>query len=418
MTFKRENWLLLTLAGIQFTHVLDFMIMMPLGPQFTRIFGINEAQFGLLVSAYTLAGGVSGLIASTVVERFGRKRLLLFLYGFFCLSAVACSLAPGYWTLMAARIAAGLFGGVLSGVSQTIVGDVIPFERRGRAMGIVMTSFSLASVAGVPAGLWLAGLFGWHAPFVAIAVLSAIFGVFAALTLPTLDAHVQSRNPVPAFRRIAGVLADANHRRAFGLTVLVMFGGFCVIPFLAINAQYGIGLSQEQIPYIYLFGGLGALATARWFGRLADRWGKVNCFRMLSVLAIAPTFAMTLMPHGAPLWLVLVTSTIFMALTSGRMIPSMAIVTSAAIPAVRGTFMTLNSSAQSAAMGLAALLGGTLISRDAAGHIQHYWLNAVVGTTASLLAIWLAGRLNLQPGTSGQKQAPTGHDPKGKSDDL
>ncbi len=152
MTGKRENWLLVTLAGIQFTHILDFMIMMPLGPQFTRIFGINDAQFGLLVSAYTLAGGLSGLVASGFIERFGRKRLLLVLYAFFFLSAIACSLAPGYWALMAARIAAGLFGGVLSSMAPTIVGDVIPFERRGRAMGIVMTSFSAASVAGVPAG--------------------------------------------------------------------------------------------------------------------------------------------------------------------------------------------------------------------------------------------------------------------------
>ena len=406
MTGKRETWLLVTLAGIQFTHILDFMIMMPLGPQFTQIFGINEAQFGLLVSAYTLAGGLSGLVASAFIERFSRKRLLLVLYVFFCLSAVACSLAPGYWALMGARVAAGLFGGVLSSMAPTIVGDVIPFERRGRAMGIVMTSFSAASVAGVPAGLWLAEHYGWHAPFIGIAILCAVLGTFAALTLPPLDAHLNQLKQSSPLERIRAVLAEPNHRRAFAFSVLVMFGGFSIIPFLAINAQYGVGLRQDQIPYIYLFGGLGALLSARWFGRLADRWGKVYCFRLASVLVIAPMFAMTLMPYGAPLWVMLIASTLFMILMSGRMIPSMAIVASAANPQVRGTFMTLNSSVQSGAMGLAALLGGALISRNAEGQLQNYWLNALVATVATVSAMWLAGRLFLHqnPATA----APSG----------
>ena len=401
MTEKRENWLLFTLAGIQFTHILDFMVMMPLGPQFTRIFGISDAQFGLLVSAYTLAGGVSGLVASTFIERFGRKRMLLTLYGFFCLSAVACSLVPGYYSLIAARIAAGVFGGVLSSLSQTIVGDVVPFERRGRAMGIVMTSFSAASVAGVPASLWLADHFGWHAPFMAIAALSAVLGLFAAFTMPALDAHVNQQQGISAWQRIGGVLGDANHRKAFAFTALLMTGGFTMIPFLAINAQYGIGLRQDQLPYIYLCGGLGAFLTARWIGRLADRFGKVRCFRWLCLGALVPMFTMALLPMGTPLWIVLTASTVFMAFMGGRMIPGMAIVTSAANPAARGTFMTLNAAVQSAAMGCAALVGGALIGRTAQGQVQGYWMNATVAAGASLAAIWLASRLLLNQTPSG-----------------
>ena len=171
LTPRRELWLLLTLAGVQFTHILDFMIMMPLGPQFRALFGISDAQFGLLVSAYTLAAGVSGLLASTYVDRFGRKRLLLVLYVLFGLATLACGLAPSYAALMVARIAAGLFGGVLSALCQTIVADVVPYERRGRAMGIVMTAFSVSTVAGVPAGLFLAAHFSWQVPFFGIAVL-------------------------------------------------------------------------------------------------------------------------------------------------------------------------------------------------------------------------------------------------------
>ena len=168
---KRELWLLLTLAGIQFTHILDFMIMMPLGPQLTRIFSITDAQFGMLVSAYTLAAGASGLIAATYLDKFDRKKLLLALYVLFGLATLACGLAPTYYSLMLARVLAGIFGGVLSALSQTIIADVIPFERRGRAMGIVMTSFSVSTVAGVPLGLFLAAHFSWHAPFFGIAAL-------------------------------------------------------------------------------------------------------------------------------------------------------------------------------------------------------------------------------------------------------
>ena len=180
---RRELWLLLTLAGIQFTHILDFMIMMPLGPQLTRLFGISDAQFGLLVSAYTLSAGVSGLLAATYIDRFGRKRLLMVLYVLFGLATLACGVAPTYGALMVARILAGMFGGVLSAVGQTIIADVIPYERRGRAMGIVMTSFSVSTVAGVPLGLVVAERWGWNMPFIAIALLCGVLTMVAARVL-------------------------------------------------------------------------------------------------------------------------------------------------------------------------------------------------------------------------------------------
>ena len=209
---RRELWLLLTLAGVQFTHILDFMIMMPLGPQFTQLFAISDAQFGLLVSAYTLAAGASGLLASTYIDRFGRKKLLLVLYVLFALATLACGLAPTYGALMVARVLAGMFGGVLSALCQTIVGDVIPFERRGRAMGIVMTSFSVATVAGVPLGLFMATHLSWHAPFFGIAALCGVLVVFAAITLPVLEGHLHRTDRPSAWRGIAEVLRDRYRR--------------------------------------------------------------------------------------------------------------------------------------------------------------------------------------------------------------
>lgn len=404
LTPRRELWLLITLAGIQFTNILDFMIMMPLGPQFTRLFGISDAQFGLLVSAYTLAGGLSGLLASAYIDRFDRKRLMLVMYGLFALSTLACGIATSYGALMAARVAAGVFGGVLSSLSQTIVGDVIPFERRGRAMGIVMTSFSVSTVAGVPIGLFMAAHLGWHAPFLGIALLCLLLMIFAALTLPVLNAHLAQHASISTWQRIYSTVSDRNHQRAFVFSGLLMFAGFTVIPYITIYMQANVGLRPDEIPYIYLAGGVATLVSARLIGRLTDSVGKFETFSALGIAVVVPMVAITLVPRG-PLWVVLCVSTLFFICMSGRMIPGMAILASAGNPALRGTFMTLNSSVQSAAMGLAALVGGALISRDAQGLVQHYWVAALVGGSASLLSVALVRRLDLHQGAAAPRAA-------------
>ena len=404
LTSRRELWLLITLAGIQFTNILDFMIMMPLGPQFTRLFGISDAQFGLLVSAYTLAGGLSGLLASAYIDRFDRKRLMLVMYGLFALSTLACGIATSYGALMAARVAAGVFGGVLSSLSQTIVGDVIPFERRGRAMGIVMTSFSVSTVAGVPIGLFMAAHLGWHAPFLGIALLCLLLMIFAALTLPVLNAHLAQHASISTWQRIYSTVSDRNHQRAFVFSGLLMFAGFTVIPYITIYMQANVGLRPDEIPYIYLAGGVATLVSARLIGRLTDSVGKFETFSALGIAVVVPMVAITLVPRG-PLWVVLCVSTLFFICMSGRMIPGMAILASAGNPALRGTFMTLNSSVQSAAMGLAALVGGALISRDAQGLVQHYWVAALVGGSASLLSVALVRRLDLHQGAAAPRAA-------------
>lgn len=404
LTPRRERWLLLTIAGVQFTHILDFMIMMPLGPQFTQLFGISDAQFGLLVSAYTLAAGVSGLAAATYVDRFDRKRLLLTLYVLFALATLACGLAPGYSFLMAARVAAGLFGGVLTALAQTIVADVIPFERRGRAMGVVMSSFSVATVAGVPAGLFLANHWGWHAPFIGIALLSGALAVGAALTLPPLSHHLQGGGRPSVWRGIAQVLTDRNHQRAFVFSALLMFTGFTMLPYITIYMQANVGLRAEQIPYLYLAGGLATLFTARWIGRLSDHLGKQRMFTLMALAVTVPMLATTLLPPS-PLWAVLIVSTALFICMSGRMIPGMALVTGAAEPALRGTFMAFNAAVQSAAMGVASFVGGLIIGRDAQGLVTHYWVSALVGIAASLLAVWVAGSVRLHGAQGVQRQS-------------
>ncbi len=393
LTPKRELWLLITLAGIQFTHIVDFMVMMPLGPQFTQLFNISDAKFGLLVSAYTFAAGASGLLASLYVDRFGRKKLLLALYVLFALATLACGLAPTYDTLMLARIAAGTFGGVMAAMTQTIVADVIPFERRGRAMAVVMSSFSVASVAGVPIGLFLAARFGWHAPFFAIAATSALLALGAWLTLPPLTEHLKQERKSP-MASIVQVLKDRNHQKAFGFTALLMFGGFALIPYITIFVTTNGGFSVAQVPYIYLCGGAATLVTARYIGRLTDSVGKAKMFSIMAVFSVVPMLVLS-QSAGFAVWGILIVSTMLFIGMNGRMVPGMALVSSAANPQLRGTFMALNSSVQSAAMGAAAFVGGLIISRDAQGLVQHFWGNALVGVIATGFSLWLVGRLHL-----------------------
>lgn len=395
---RRERWLLLTLAGIQFTNIVDFMIMMPLGPQLTQIFGTSAAQFGLLVSSYNLAAGISGFAAAFYIDHFDRKRLLLTLYALFGLATLACGFAPSYESLMAARIAAGVFGGVLGTLVQTIVGDVIAYERRGRAMSVVMSAFSVATVAGVPLGLVLAAHWSWHAPFIMLALVCALFMVGAWHAMPALSGHLAQQHG-SHWQRLCEVMALPRHLRAFGFSVLLMFAGFLIIPFITIymtsyQAVGQGGLSVEQVPMLYLAGGIATLITAPWVGRLTDSLVKVRMFRIMAMVTAAP---MLLITQAAPFgfWVILPISTLFFIAMSGRMIPGMAILTSACEPRLRGTFMALNGAVQALAMGAAAYVGGLIITRDAMGQVLHYGFNALIAVAASLLAIWVVGTLVL-----------------------
>jgi len=398
LTPKRERWLLLTLASIQFTSVLDFMIMMPLGPQLTELFGISAGEFGFLVSAYTFAAGLSGLLAATYIDRFGRKRMMLTLYPLFGVAALACSFAPTFAWLMLARVASGFFGGVLMALSQTIVAEVIPFERRGRAMGVVMTSFSVATVAGVPLSLFLASHFNWHAPFLAIALMVSVCALGAAKTLPSLKDHLvahPSGDSAPnMLANLRLVLVDPNHLRAYAMSSSMVFAGFAVIPYITLYLQGNAGFKPEQIPYVYLTGGVCTLISARFIGHWSDRAGKAYAFRRLALLMPLPLLAMTLSADLPMVGVLLVSSMLFVVM-SGRMIPGMALIGASADPRRRGSFMTLNSAVQSLAMGLAALVGGQILGRDGNGHLTHYWMAALLGGGASLLSFVLASKLRL-----------------------
>ena len=392
LTPQHEKYLLLTLAGIQFSHILDFMIMMPLGPILISAFGISTHEFGLLVASYSFSAALSGLLAATFIDRFERKRLLLVMFALFGLATLACGLAPGYASLLVARGLAGAFGGVMGAQVQTIIGDVIPFERRARASGVVSAAFSISTVAGVPLSLWLANHFQWRAPFILIAILSVLFIFIGTRTLPQLRHHISAEKRAHPFAAIFAVLRDSNHLRALLFTALVIFSGFTVIPYITLYAVGNVGISQQDIPFIYLAGGAATLFTARRIGRWADLRGKAKIYRVVATAALLPLLVVTQI-GAAPLWVWLICTTVFFVLVSGRMVPAMAVVTSAAQPKLRGTFMSLNASVQQLSTGLASTLAGFIITQNSAGQIVGYEKVGYVAIAANLLAILFVARI-------------------------
>lgn len=392
LTPQRERYLLLTLAGMQFSHILDFMIMMPLGPILMREFAITTHEFGFLVASYSFSAAFAGLLAATFVDKFERKRMLLIVFALFGMATLACGLSPSYATLLVARGLAGAFGGIMGAMVQTLLGDLIPFERRATASGVISSSFSLSTVAGVPISLWLANHFQWRAPFILIAVTTVLFLIVGLKYLPDVRHHLNQEKRAHPFSAMFEVLRDANHLRALLFTMLILFSGFTVIPYITVYAVANVGIAQQDIFYIYLIGGAATLFTSRLIGRWADTAGKVKIYRLMAVAATIPLFAVTQV-SAAPLWVWLICTTLFFVLISGRMIPAMAIITSAAIPKLRGTFMSLNSATQQLASGLAATLAGFITTQNSAGQIAGYDRVGYVAIVANLLAIAFVARI-------------------------
>lgn len=395
----RERPLLLLLAAIQFTTVLDFLIIMPLGPQYMRVFGITPAEFGIIVSAYAAAAGISGLAAGLFLDRFGRKSALLAVYLGFIAGTALCALAPTYGLLVIARVVAGAFGGVAGALILAIVGDVVPPERRGAAMGLVMSSFSVASVCGVPIGLVLASNFDWHAPFLVLAFLSAAVLIPARRILPELRGHIGSEPGGRAVSRLIEILLHPDHRMAFVFMGMLTLTGFMIFPYISNYMVANVGLTESQLPLIYIAGGACTIFSLNWIGRWSDRVGKHRVFTIVSVLSIVPIVTMTNLP-SVPLPVAIAVSTTFMILMSGRMVPAMALMTGSIEARYRGGFMSMNTSIQQFAAGFASFLSGSIMGQSADGKITHFPIVGAIALGSALACIYLAGYLKVPSSTT------------------
>jgi predicted MFS family arabinose efflux permease len=398
-----EWGLLLVLSAVQVTHITDFVIMMPLGPVLTDAFNINPKQFSWTVSAYGLLAGFTSLLAARFIDRFDRKHSLLFLYAGFTVGTLLCAVAPTYMFLVLARGIAGGFAGVMSATVFAIVGDVFADWRRGFAMGVVMSAFSVASIAGIPAGLVLANNFGWRVPFAALGVMSALVWILAWSLLPAFRGHM-THGPSESVDLLA-VLFEPTHLRAYSLTVALVFSTFTIHPYLSIYLVNNVGMSKEHLPLIWLIGGIATLLVSVPTGRLADRFGKLRVFRIVGLLTALPTLVMTHL-SPVPLWVILLVTTLFMVLASARGVPAMAMITASAGPRYRGSFLTVNSSVQLETMALAPLFAALILGdTEGTAPLTHFPLVGWIAAITIVGSVVLAGRL--RPAAGGLQAVDT-----------
>ncbi len=391
---SKEKIILLLLAAINFTHILDFMIMMPLGNYLMPYFNISSGQFSMLVAAYTFSAGTSGFLAAFFVDNFDRKKVLLFGYSGFLIGTLCCALAPSYSMLLIARTVAGVFGGLIGAQVLSIVADLVPYERRGSAMGVIMAAFSVASVFGVPFGLYVANIFNWHGPFFFVAGFGIILIPFLIRYLPKMDGHIQQAsmksNP---FKLVKEVARDKDQVLALCLTASLMLGHFLIIPFLNPFMEFNMGFSKTQTPMMYMVGGALTLVTSPLIGKLADKIGKHRLFVIMALVAIIPITLITNLPV-MPFYYVLCITGFWFVVSSGRTIPAQAMISNVVPSERRGSFMSFNSSVQQIFVGLASVLAGAIVVKNPDNSIQHYELTGYISVATTLFTLYFVSKLD------------------------
>jgi predicted MFS family arabinose efflux permease len=385
---RYEKFVILLLAFLQFTIVLDFMIIGPLGALLLPALHITPQQFSLVVSAYAFSASASGLLAAGFADRFDRKRLLLFFYAGFLLGTLLCGLADSYAFLLAARVVTGLFGGVIGSISMAIVADLFPLEVRGRVMGTVQTAFSASQVLGVPIAVYLSNHWGWHSPFFLIVLVSGAVGLVIVARLQPIDAHLKLQRAGGSFQHLRQTFGRTRYLRTFAATMLLATGGFMLMPFGSAFSVHNLGISLEQLPMVYMVTGVSTFLAGPQLGRLSDAIGKYRMFGLGTLLAcvVVPVYCgLGLTP--LPL-VILLNVLLFIAITA-RMISATALISAVPDAADRGAFMAVNSSLQQLSGGVSASLAGSIVTQSVDGHLEHYETLGFVVVAAMLIVLAL-----------------------------
>lgn len=391
-SLTRPEWsLLLVLAALQFVNIVDFMLVMPLGPQLMRVFHIGTPEFNTIVSAYTFSASIAGLLAALGVDRFDRKSALMTFFVGFIAGNVFCALAPTYPALVAARIVTGAFGGLIGSMVFAVVADAVPEVRRGIAMGIVAAAFSVASVAGVPLGVYFGTKYGWHVPFFAIAAMSTVVLLLGWRALPPMREHLKHPREHTPLMRLWLTLNDPTHLKAFSLSALMMLSSFLIIPSISPYLVANVGLTEEQLPLIYIVGGAMSLLSTPLVGRLSDRFGRQIVFAATAVFSVGAIAVLTNLPRG-PLWYGVGGVALFIIGNSARMTASMALISSTIEPHRRGGFMTVNTCVQHLTAGIAAWLSAHIVRGGNGAAMEHYNVVGAISlavTLVSIAAAWM-----------------------------
>jgi predicted MFS family arabinose efflux permease len=399
-----EVFVIAILAFLQFTVILDFMVMSPLGAILMPQLNIIPSQFGWAVSAYAFSAGASGLMAAGFADKFDRKKLLLFFYTGFLIGTALCAMATNFHFLLAARIVTGLFGGVIGSVGMAIITDLFKIEVRGRVMGFVQMAFGVSQVLGLPIGLVLANKFGWHSPFWMIAGLGLIPGIIIALYMKPVTAHLQIKHDRNPFEHLGKTISNSPYLLAFITTTLLATGGFMLMPFGSAFSVNNLGLTNEDLPVLYGVSGVFSFIFGPLTGFLSDKIGKYRVFVAGTLITMIMVAIYTNL-GVTPLVYVIVINVLMFAGIMARMISSSALIS--AIPQMqdRGAFMSINSSVQQISGGLAAALAGLVISQGPDKKLLHYSTLGIIVMVSMTACAILMYFINQQVSSKMAKQA-------------
>jgi predicted MFS family arabinose efflux permease len=382
------------LALTQFTVVLDFMVMSPLGDMLMKSMSLTTKQFGFAVSGYAFSAGISGLLTAGFADRFDRKKLLLFFYVGFMAGTLFCGLASSYLMLLAARILTGLFGGVIGSISLAIVADLFPLQQRGRAMGFIQMGFGASQVLGIPISLYIANHWGWQSPFLMIVGMSAIIWLVVMLRLRPVTKHLELKSDKSAFTHLWHTIKLRNYRIGFLSTALLSLGGFMMMPWGSAFAVNNLKVSYEQLPILFMVGGLVSLIIMPLVGRLSDKFDK---FKIFTIAAIWMTVVVVIYTNLTPVHfaIVIIMNILMMIGIMSRLVPAMAL--TSALPQMqdRGAFMSINSSLQQIAGGIAAGIGGMIVvQKTKTSPLLHYDTLGYVIVVIIIINIFMVYRVS------------------------
>ena len=360
------------LALTQFTVVLDFMVMSPLGDMLIKSMSLTTSQFGFAVSAYAFSAGISGLLTAGFADKFDRKKLLLFFYIGFIAGTLFCGLATSYLMLLSARIITGLFGGVIGSIAMAILADLFPLEQRGRAMGFMQMGFGASQVLGIPISLYIANHWGWQSPFIMIVVLSAIIWLITLVKLHPVSKHLDLKTEKTAVTHLWHTLTQPQYRVGFLMTALLSLGGFMMMPWGSAFAVNNLHVSYEQLPVLFMASGLAALIIMPMIGKLSDKVDKVRIFTIAAIAMMVIIVIYTNL-QPVPFLLILSLNILMMMAIMSRIVPAMALVSALPKMQDRGAFMSINSSLQQIAGGFAAAVGGMIVvQKTKTSPLEHY----------------------------------------------
>jgi len=371
--FTRYQAMVIVLIALtQFTVVLDFMVMSPLGDMLMKSMELTTKQFGLAVSVYAFSAGTSGLLTAGFADKFDRKKLLLFFYVGFITGTLFCGLANSYVLLIAARIITGLFGGVIGSISMAIVADLFPLQQRGRAMGFIQMGFGASQVLGIPISLYIANHWGWQSPFLMIVGLATIIWTMVMLQMKPVTKHLELKTEKTAIKHLWHTLRLRDYRTGFLLTALLSIGGFMMMPWGSAFAVNNLHISYEQLPIMFMASGIAALIIMPLIGKLSDKIDKAKLFTVAALCMMVIIVIYTNLTP-VPFFLIIILNILMMTAIMSRIVPAMALVSALPKMQDRGAFMSINSSLQQIAGGVAAAVGGMIVIRKTkTSPLQHY----------------------------------------------